>query len=49
MGDRHQKPITQLTMLHLDPTYLRYIYENLIKRSKHHENGPELSYGLIGF
>ena len=35
-------------MLHLDPTYLRYIYDNLIKGSIHPENAAELPDGLIG-
>jgi hypothetical protein len=49
MGDRHQKPTSQLTMSNLDPTYLRYIYDNFIKGSVHPDNASELSYGLIGF
>jgi hypothetical protein len=32
----------------LDPTYLRYIYDNLIKGSIHPENESELPDGLIG-
>jgi hypothetical protein len=32
----------------LDPTYLRYIYDNLIKGSVHPENESELPEGLIG-
>ncbi len=35
-------------MSHLDPTYLRYIYDNLIKGSVHSENASELPEGLIG-
>jgi len=48
MGHRHQKPITQLTMPHLDPTYLRYIYDNLVKETVHPDNTSELPNGLIG-
>ena len=32
----------------LDPTYLRYIYDNLIKGSVHPDNASELPDGLIG-
>ncbi len=32
----------------LDPTYLRYIYDNLIKGIVHPDNAPELPDGLIG-
>jgi hypothetical protein len=35
-------------MSHLDPTYLRYIYDNLIKGSVHPDNTSELPDGLIG-
>ena len=35
-------------MPHLDPTYLRYIYDNLIKGSIHPDNASELPDGLIG-
>jgi hypothetical protein len=35
-------------MQNLDPTYLRYIYDNLIKGSVHPENASELPEGLIG-
>ena len=35
-------------MPNLDPTYLRYIYDNLIKGSVHPENASELPEGLIG-
>ena len=35
-------------MQNLDPTYLRYIYDNLIKGSVHPENESELPDGLIG-
>ena len=35
-------------MSHLDPTYLRYIYDGLIKGSIHPENESELPEGLIG-
>jgi hypothetical protein len=35
-------------MQNLDPTYLRYIYDNLIKGSIHSENESELPDGLIG-
>ncbi len=35
-------------MQNLDPTYLRYIYDNLIKGSVHPENESELPEGLIG-
>jgi hypothetical protein len=35
-------------MQNLDPTYLRYIYDNLIKGSLHPENASELPEGLIG-
>jgi hypothetical protein len=35
-------------MLHLEPTYLRYIYDGLIKGSIHPENAAELPEGLIG-
>jgi len=32
---------------HLEPTYLRYIYDGLIKGSIHPENAAELPDGLI--
>jgi hypothetical protein len=35
-------------MQNLDPTYLRYIYDGLIKGSIHSENESELPEGLIG-
>jgi hypothetical protein len=35
-------------MPHLDPTYIRYIYDNLIKGSVHLDNASELPDGLIG-
>ena len=35
-------------MTHLEPTYLRYIYDGLIKGSIHPENEAELPEGLIG-
>jgi len=35
-------------MPHLEPTYLRYIYDGLIKGSIHPENSAELPDGLIG-
>jgi hypothetical protein len=35
-------------MPHLEPTYLRYIYDALIKGSIHPENAAELPEGLIG-
>jgi hypothetical protein len=35
-------------MPHLDPSYLRYIYDSLIKGSIHPENAAELPEGLIG-
>ena len=35
-------------MQNLDPTYLRYIYDGLIKGSVHLENASELPEGLIG-
>ena len=35
-------------MPYLDPTYLRYIYDNLIKGSVHPDNASELPDGLIG-
>jgi hypothetical protein len=35
-------------MPHLEPTYLRYIYDGLIKGSIHTENAAELPDGLIG-
>jgi hypothetical protein len=35
-------------MPHLEPTYLRYIYDGLIKGSIHPENSAELPEGLIG-
>ena len=35
-------------MPNLDPTYLRYIYDNLILGSIHPENASELPEGLIG-
>ena len=34
-------------MQNLDPTYLRYIYDNLIKGSVHPDNASELPEGLI--
>ena len=33
---------------HLEPTYLRYIYDGLVKGSIHPENAAELQEGLIG-
>jgi hypothetical protein len=33
---------------HLDPTYIRYIYDNLINGSVHSNNASELPDGLIG-
>ena len=33
---------------HLEPTYLRYIYDGLVKGSIHPENAAELPEGLIG-
>jgi hypothetical protein len=33
---------------HLEPTYLRYIYDGLVKGSIHHENAAELPDGIIG-
>jgi hypothetical protein len=35
-------------MHHLEPTYLRYIYDGLLKGSIHPENAAELPEGLIG-
>ena len=35
-------------MPHLEPTYLRYIYDGLVKGSIHPENAAELPEGLIG-
>ncbi len=35
-------------MHHLEPTYLRYIYDGLVKGSIHPENAAELPEGLIG-
>ena len=35
-------------MPHLEPTYLRYIYDSLNKGSIHPENASELPEGLIG-
>ena len=35
-------------MPHLEPTYLRYIYDGLVKGSIHTENAAELPDGLIG-
>lgn len=35
-------------MPHLEPTYLRYIYDGLIKGSIHPENAADLPEGLIG-
>ena len=35
-------------MFHLEPTYLRYIYDGLLKGSIHPENAAELPEGLIG-
>ena len=35
-------------MPHLEPTYLRYIYDGLVKGSIHPENAAELPAGLIG-
>lgn len=35
-------------MQNIDPTYLRYIYDNLIKGSIHNDNYSELPDGLIG-
>jgi hypothetical protein len=35
-------------MSHLEPTYLRYIYDGLIKGSIHPENAADLPDGLIG-
>ena len=40
--------IQPINMPHLDPTYLRYIYDNLIKGSVHPDNASELPDGLIG-
>ena len=34
-------------MSHLEPTYLRYIYDGLVKGSIHQENAAELPEGLI--
>jgi hypothetical protein len=33
-------------MTHLEPTYLRYIYDGLVKGSVHPENAAELPEGL---
>ena len=33
---------------HLEPTYLRYIYDGLVKGSIHPETAAELPEGLIG-
>jgi hypothetical protein len=33
-------------MSHLEPTYLRYIYDGLLKGSIHPENAEELTDGL---
>jgi hypothetical protein len=35
-------------MPHLEPTYLRYIYDGLVKGNIHPENAAELPEGLIG-
>jgi hypothetical protein len=35
-------------MTHFEPTYLRYIYDGLVKGSIHPENSAELPEGLIG-
>jgi len=35
-------------MPHLEPTYLRYVYDGLVKGSIHPENAAELPEGLIG-
>ena len=35
-------------MPHLEPTYLRYIFDGLVKGSIHPENAAELPDGLIG-
>ena len=35
-------------MSHLEPTYLRYIYDGLVKGMIHPENAAELPEGLIG-
>ncbi len=35
-------------MPHLEPTYLRYIYDGLVKGSVHSENAADLPEGLIG-
>ena len=35
-------------MPHLEPTYLRYIYDGLIKGSIHQENSADLPDGIIG-
>jgi hypothetical protein len=35
-------------MTHLEPTYLRYIYDGLLKGSIHPENAAELPEGSIG-
>jgi hypothetical protein len=43
-----EKPTSQLTMPNLDPTYIRYIYDNLINGSVHPDNASELPEGLIG-
>jgi hypothetical protein len=36
-------------MPQLEPTYLRYIFDGLVKGSIHPENAAELPDGLIGF
>ena len=36
-------------MLQLEPTYLRYIYDGLVKGSIHPENAAELPDGLINY
>ncbi len=35
-------------MPHLEPTYLRYIYDGLVRGNIHPENAAELPDGLIG-
>lgn len=35
-------------MPQLEPTYLRFIYDGLVKGSNHPENAAELPEGLIG-
>lgn len=47
MGAENQNPPSKL-MPQLEPTYLRYIYDGLIKGSIHPENAAELPDGLIG-